>query len=277
MKIRQSKIEATIGTALFMALLFLLLWYVMIDATKQPEDEGIEIAFGDLDMGGGQPDGLSEANSAPESVAPMPVPSTPSPNELMTQEDEQMLTLQKQRDAEEKARQKAEAERLQREKAEAERLEAERIAREKRLAEQRAKEQAQTDKANQLMGALFGQSGSDEGANGDPGTSASSGTKGNPIGGHGTSGGNSWSLNGRNLKGSLPRPSNDFKQDGKVVVNIIVDASGKVVSAKVGSGTTVSDETTRQLAVKAAMKAEFDMVERPDKAFGTITYNFKFR
>lgn len=276
MKIRQSKIEATVGTVLFMALLFLLLWFVMIDATQQPEDEGIEIAFGDSDTGGGQPDGLLEANSAPESVAPMPVASTPSPNELMTQEDEQTLALRKQRDAEEKARQKAEAERLQREKAEAERLEAERVAREKRLAEQRAKEQAQTDKANQLVGALFGQNGSDEGANGDPGTSASSGTKGNPVG-HGSSGGNDWSLKGRNLKGSLPRPSNDFKQEGKVVVNIIVDASGKVVSAKVGNGTTVSDETTRQLAVKAAMKAEFDMVDRPDKAFGTITYNFKFR
>ncbi|GEM_PF-6137615 len=89
-------------------------------------------------------------------------------------------------------------------------------------------------------------------------------------------GGNIWNLNGRRLKGSLPRPSQNFAQEGLVVVNIIVDANGKVVSAKVGAGTTITDETTRQLALRAAKKAEFDKVDRPNQQFGTITYKFKF-
>ena len=270
----QSKIEATIGTLVGMLLLFLLLWFMSFTSTTEPEDEGIEVAFGDADTGGGMEDGLLAANASAEAVAPAPAPSAPSMNDLMTQEDEESLALARQREKDEQARRKAEADRLQQQRAEAERKEAERIAEERRLAEQKAKQQAQIDKANQL-GALFGQTNSAEGAHGDAGSSASSATKGVPTG-HGVSGGNSWSLNGRSLKGSLPKPSNNFNQEGVVVVNIIVDAQGKVVSATVGAGTTISDETTRQLAVKAAMKAEFNGVDRPDKAFGKITYYFKF-
>lgn len=269
----KDKIQAVLGTLVVMALVLLLLWYVQLSRTPDVEDEGIEVAFGEEEFGGGQPDGLLAANTAPVTTAPPAQASAPSANELMTQEDEESLALARQRDEEERMRRQAEQERLIRERAEAERLEAERKERERVIAERRAKEQAQIEKANQL-GALFGQTGSDEGAHGDAGETASSGAKGNPLG-KGVSGGNSWSLAGRNLKGSLPKPSNEFKQEGKVVVNIVVDKEGKVVSATAGNGTTISDETTRQLAIKAAYKAEFDM--GPDKAFGKITYYFKFK
>ena len=84
-----------------------------------------------------------------------------------------------------------------------------------------------------------------------------------------------WSLAGRSVI-SLPKPSNDFKAEGRVVVAIIVDAGGKVVSAKATEGTTVTDDRTIKLALKAAYKAVFSKTDAPNKQFGTITYIFKF-
>lgn len=110
----------------------------------------------------------------------------------MTQEDEETLAVQRQRDKEEKARKEAEAERLRQEKAKAAQAEAARIAKEKALAEQKAKEQAAKDKAA-AMGSLFGNNAAGAQGTGD---SKGEGQKGNPVAGYGTSGGNSWSLAG---------------------------------------------------------------------------------
>ena len=253
---RRSNTIAAIGTLLVLLMVFLVLWFVCITSVREPEDEGIEVAFGVAEDGGGfQP--LESETPPSEAAAPSQPAAQPSPNDLMVQEDEESLALQKQREEEEKARQQAEAERLAREQA---------------LAEQRAKEQAAIDKANQL-GSLFGNSGSNATGSGD--TQGDS-RRGNPEVGHGSSGGTSWSLAGRACK-SLPPPSNNFGQEGKVVVAIIVDGRGKVVSAKATEGTTVSDDATIQLAVKAAYKAEFSFTDRPDKQFGTITYIFKYK
>ena len=266
MKDYQSKLYGALGSALPMLLIFLLLWFIMVDKPYEPEDEGIMVSFGDSDVGGGQP---IEAAAPVQTVAPPPKPSQPSPNDLMTQEDEKTLALEKQRKEEEKKKKAEEAERIRKQKEEQARIEAERIAKEKAIAEQKAKEQAAIDKANQL-GSLFGNSGTTGGGNG---TDNATSTKGNPLG-SGTSGGNSWSLKGRTLK-SLPRPSSDFKQEGTVVVKIQVDSSGKVVSAVVDGG-TISDSYTRKLAVDAAYKAQFDTSETV-KQEGSITYKFSFR
>ncbi len=116
-------------------------------------------------------------------------------------------------------------------------------------------------KAN-AMGALYGNSGNGHG----------DGQKANPVG-HGQYTGNSWSLNGREIIGSLPRPSNDFKQEGRVVVEIRVNANGDVISAKPKGG-NVNDKHTIQLAVDAAKRAKFS--KGNSEVVGTITYNFKF-
>ena len=272
----QSHTEASFITAGVMLLLFLLLWFVTIGVPAPEEEEGIEVAFGSADLGGGIPQGKVEPVSEPvPAVTPPPPAAAPSDNNLMTQEDDYDVKLREEQEKQRKAQQEALAEQRRREAEQRERERIEQEAREKALAEQRAKEQAAKDKAAQ-MGALFGNTDSPEGAQGDSRESASSATKGNPIG-HGISGGNSWSLDGRQLRGSLPKPSADFRQEGKVVVNITVDATGKVIQARVGAGTTVSDETTKQIAVKAAYKAEFSSVDRPDKQMGSITYIFKFR
>lgn len=250
---KKSNTIAALGTVIFMLLVFLLLWFICINRMQEPEDEGIEVAFGVTEEGGGyQPE--QTTGGLEEAVAPPPAPQEPSNNDLIAQEDEESIEVQRQREEAEKARQKAEQERQERERA---------------LAEQRAKEQAAIAKANQL-GSLFGNTG----GTGSGDTQGDS-QRGNSEVGKGSSGGTSWSLAGRKCK-ALPKPSNDFKQEGKVVVAIIVDGSGKVVSAKATEGTTISNDATIQLALKAAYKAEFSFTDRPDKQFGTITYIFKF-
>ena len=256
-----------------MCLVFLLLWWLQVSAPVLQEDEGIVVAFGDAEEGGGMPDvrPLDAITQVEQTPAPA-APSRPSDNNLIVQDDEESLALAKQ--TEEDAKRKAEEEELIRKRKEEEaRVEAERIAKEKALAEQRAKEQEAIDKANQFA-SLFGQAGTEEGANADnASTSNSAGTKGNPVGkGMGVTNGTQWSLYGRNVK-RLPKPSSDFAQAGVVVVNIMVDAAGNVTNATVADGTTISDRSTQQLALQAARQAKFTEGDTPQ--IGKITYTFK--
>ena len=247
-------IIASVGTALFMFLLFLLLWFVYITAYVPEEEEGVEIAFGEVEEAGGYMAEQSEAIPlpAPEPASPVQ-PASPAEEEMLTSEEQEALALneaKKKHEAEEKAR-----------------LEAERKAREAAEAEKKAKEAEAIAKANQF-GSLFGQSGNTTGS----GDSQGNGQKGNPIG-HGSVGGNSWSLAGRGINGTLPTPSNNFKQEGKVVVQIRVNAAGQVIDARETTGGTISDKQTVQLALEAARKAKF--TEGDHDQIGTITFIFK--
>lgn len=270
---QQNKIIAAIITLLFMLLLFLMLWFVLISIPQPEEDEGIEVAFGVVEDAGGYEAQQSEAVPIPSEATPPPPASTPSNNDLMTQEDEESLQLARQREEQKrKERELAEAERLQREKERAEaeaKAKAEAEARAKAEAERKAKEQAAIAKASQF-GSLFGNSGSASGS----GDGKGSGQKGNPVG-RGSQGAATWSLAGRECK-SVAQPSNNFNQEGKVVVSIQVDAAGNVSSAAVGNGTTVSDYATQQIALKAARETKFSASESKIQ-IGTITYIFKFK
>ena len=269
----QSHIIALVGTIISMCLIFLLLWWLQVKAPMQTEDEGIVVAFGDAEDGGGMPDvrPLDPITQVEQIPAPA-APSRPSDNDLIVQEDEESLALAKQ--TEEEAKRKAlEEELIRKRKEEEARAEAERIAKEKALAEQRAKEQEAINKANQLA-ALFGQAGTAEGANADNASASNTaGTKGNPVGkGMGVTNGTQWSLYGRNVK-HLPKPSSDFAQAGLVVVQIMVDAAGNVTNATITEGTTISDRATQQLALQAARQAKFTEGDTPQ--IGKITYTFK--
>lgn len=276
MKDIQSHIIAGVTTVVILLLLLLLLFKLTISAPIQMEDEGIVVTLGYSDEGGGVPEALPlmpMAQSEVQPTAPAPLPQLPSDNELIVQEDEESLALADQNEQEQKRKAlEQELIRKQRE-AEAAQAEAERIARERALAEQRAKEQEAIDKANQLA-ALFGQSNTPVGANADDASiEPSPSGKGNPVGKNfGIVDGNMWSLEGRKVK-SMPKPSSDFNQQGKVVVNIRVDKDGNVVLASIGDGTNISDSYTQQLALEAARKAKFTAGER--EQVGSITYNFK--
>lgn len=85
-------------------------------------------------------------------------------------------------------------------------------------------------------------------------------------------GGNSWSLPGRQLKGRLAMPSYSGNEQGVIVVTIRVDASGRVINANIGSGTTIESEEMRRAAINAAKKNEFSSGN--SVAYGSITYKF---
>lgn len=84
-------------------------------------------------------------------------------------------------------------------------------------------------------------------------------------------------LQGRNVVGSLPRPTYGIQESGTVVVDIWVDNYGNVTKAQAGAeGTTVASKELWAAARSAAMKAHFNQkADAPALQQGTITYIFK--
>ena len=250
-KKQERHIIASVGTVLFLLLVFLILWFCYLTAVAPEQAEGVEVEFAELEdleepvepSASAYAEEPSEAApAAPASPAPVvatdPKPASP-PEPIMSEEEtlalERARKEKEEREAAEQARKKKEAEAIA--------------------------------KANQF-GNLFGKT---DGTSVGGGDTQGEGQKGNPVG-HGSSGSGSWSLAGRGIKGNLPQPSKDFKQEGKVVVQIRVNAAGQVVNATITGG-DVSDKTTQQLALDAARKAKF--TEGDHDQIGTITYIFK--
>ena len=249
-KKQQRHIIASVGTVLFLLLVFLILWFCYLTAVAPEQEEGVEVEFAEIEeLDEPEEPSLSAYAEEPSEAAPA-APASPavvatdpkpaSPPEHIVSEEETLA--------------------LERARKEQEEREAAERARKKKEAEAIAKAQQ--------MGNLFGKT---DGTSVGGGDTKGEGQKGNPVG-HGSSGTGSWKLDGRGLKGNLPAPSKDFKQEGKVVVQIRVNAAGQVVSAAVTGG-DVSDKTTQQLALNAAKRAKF--TEGEHDQIGTITYIFK--
>jgi hypothetical protein len=104
------------------------------------------------------------------------------------------------------------------------------------------------------------------------GPGSGSGTGGGTDGGIGPNKGPSFSLSNRSAK-SLPAPEINNVQ-GKVVVRIKVDPSGKVVDAEaVSKGSTIANAKVWKKCEDFAMKAKFSAKpDAPEVQMGTITY-----
>jgi TonB family protein len=241
---------------------------------KDEMDEGVMISLGYAEEGFGESVPNPTPKPAPE-AAPVPTPtpppaapevSTPSEEDLMTQEDPSVAleAEKKRKQAEEEAKRRAEEERIAREKAEQERIAREKAAEEARI---KAEQEAKKNQASSLAGSAFQNMGKGQGQ------TKGEAQQGNPAG-QGSQGGHSWSLKGRNLLGKLAQPSYQSNEEGRIVVEIRVDASGTVVSASIATkGTTITDEALRNATVAAAKKNKFST--GGGVAIGTITYNFR--
>ena len=86
-------------------------------------------------------------------------------------------------------------------------------------------------------------------------------------------------VKGRNVVGSLPKPTYNAQVEGTVVVQVKVDQYGQVTEAVPGAeGTTVTDKTLWNAARNAALKAHFNQdANAPAMQTGTITYIFKLK
>lgn len=253
-KKQERHIIASAGTALFLLLVFLILWFVYLTAVAPEQEEGIELVYAEIEEeeepaahSAAYAEELTDAAPAAPAQPAEEVATSPDPGsaeEHLVSEEETLTMLQAQRE------------------------------REEREAAERARKQKEAEAAQKAKDLIAKMGiGKTDGANtsGD-GDTKNAGQMGNPVG-HGTTvGGGSWSLAGRGIRGTLPQPSNNFKQEGKVVVEIRVNAAGTVVSATVKGG-DVSDKQTQQLALEAARKASF--TEGDHDQIGTITYIFK--
>ena len=259
MQLKKSEIQSAIATTIICIIILLILIFCGMTAHKNEMDEGVMVSLGYVEEGFGE----SMPNPTPPPAAPEV--SAPSEEDLMTQEDPSVAleAEKKRKEAEEEARRRAEEERIAREKAEQERIAREKAEEEARI---KAEQEAKKNQASNLAGSAFQNMGKGQGQ------TKGEAQQGNPAG-QGSQGGHSWSLNGRDLLSKLAQPSYQGNEEGRIVVEIRVDASGNVISAAITKGTTITNETLRNAAVTAAKKNKFST--GGGVAIGTITYNFR--
>lgn len=127
----------------------------------------------------------------------------------------------------------------------------------------------------------------DNGFNNQGNDKTGNGDKGNPNGnpnsdsykGNSSSGKNGLSiksgLSGRRIAG-YPTLRDEFNENAKVAVDVTVDANGKVLIASINPrGTTTTNATTRNIAIKKAYEIKFN--NGKDEDFGTIVFDFKIQ
>jgi TonB family protein len=234
-KLKKSELYAYIGTAMSMIIILLMLFFIMLPGLKTYDDDGVMISFGDAFDGGGSVE--TPTPRAAQSASP----KAEVKEELLTQKEKSVAIPETKQKPESKP-----------------------SATDNRLKQ----EQQATQRADDLIGGSFGSGGTTGG-----GQTTGETIAGNPVG-SGTSGGNSWSLSGRNLLGTMPTPAYNQNVEGYLTVEIRVDAAGNVISATIRRG-TISDQSLREAAINAARRTRFS--SGSGTASGTITYNFKLR
>ncbi len=282
-------------TTLLLSVLLLILFYIGLTYMDPPIENGISVNFGTMDFGMGneqpkekiksEPVDIPEPPNEPEEVQETAVPKEvqeeevvekePAAEKVLTQENEESIKIKKAQEAKRKADEAAK-------KAKAE---AERIAREKREAEEKAQKEreAKKKKLDELIGGINKSDGNASGSEGDDNRAGDKGSPdgdpyatsyyGTPGSGSGTGG---YGLNGRSLV-SKGKEKQDCNQEGRVVVKIVVDRNGNVVSATPGvKGTTNNDPCLLDPARKTAFKHKWNLDSNaPSQQIGFVVVNFK--
>lgn len=88
---------------------------------------------------------------------------------------------------------------------------------------------------------------------------------------------NSWSLEGRSIRGTMAPPSCKEMEEGTIVVRITVNENGDVVIAEVAPDTDITSKSLRNAAISAVKKTKFNAVPGKKNQSGTITYKFELR
>lgn len=276
------------GTIIVQAVVLVILLVLGFSAPPPPEtEEGILVNFGVDETG----TGLIEPSqpAVQEEASPLPVPQTAVQSDeqpLLTQNNEEAPAVKKvDPEAERKRLENIEAERIRRVQLEEERKkkEAEEAERKRIEAEQRRQAEIASRTKNALANSKnAGTNTTSEGAAGGQGN------QGVPTGdvnsqnrGDGSGLGDkgiSYDLQGRGFR-KLPLPKYEYQGEGKVVVEISVDRTGKVTQAIAGiKGSTTLDDYLLKVAKEAALLAQFDpKPDAPPTQKGTITYVFKLK
>lgn len=268
-RIKKEQLYALSATTIVHLLLFLLLWFLVIDKPKAQEEEGVPVILGNTELAAGDAYEYTEVKVASvSSSAPKPAVAPDEP--LITQPDEPTIALNSSNKKSDKKAEKP--------KKSAEQLEAERKAKEAERARREAEELARV--ANARIAGAFGkgttmagkgESAAGKGVQGSPQGNAQAGAV-TGSGGYGT-----FDLGGRSLSGSLPRPSYNVQDEGRVVVTITVNPEGKVIHTAINSRTNTANNSLRRAALEAASRARFNEIDAMNNQTGTITYYFKLK
>ena len=297
-------------TTLLLSVLLLFLFYIGLTYMDPPEENGISVNFGTTDYGKGQVQPKEKIRSEPLETPPVeptkqeevveevveeevveeepePVVEKEAPAEkILTQESEEAIKIKQAKEAKKRAEDAAKAEQKRKEDAvKREKAKAAKIAQQKKDAEEQKQREQEAKKAelDKLMGGLNKSDGTASGSEGDDDRAGDKGQPdgdpyatsyyGSPGSGSGTGG---YGLNGRSLvrKGQVPQECN---QAGRVVVKIVVDKNGNVISATPGvKGTTNNDPCLLEPAKKTAFKHKWNLdANAPSSQVGFVVVNFK--
>lgn len=246
-------------------LLFLFIGFQEPDPPIQEIGMPLTIRLGFDEAGQGETfDQAPPAESTADQVPSKPISSSPSPN-YATQEIKQTIAVQKDPIPKEEREVKPQEEVVQKpeEPKVSEHLN-------HLLNKFKTKSSTQTGNGTQSGGGNDGVAG----AQGRPDGSKNGGD----LGGSFPGGGGSFILKGRNIL-SVPKIVDQSSDEGKVVVEIIVDRKGNVIKATPGGrGSTTSSAILFKKAQDAAYKAKFTPNDQvAEEQIGTMTFIFAFR
>ncbi len=276
---KNKAISMGISIGIFALLLLFLIWYTLI--TPNPPfpisggGGGTEINFGTYNEGTGniENDGIGDATSVVENVEV--TPPTPENNQeaILTSEQGEDVQIQET---------KPKIENHQTVITPTKPVE---IVKPKTAAEILAEKFNKNKGKNGGGDGNSGHAGNDGSPDGNPNTHGTGGTGGGSGGGDGPgngpgsgpgNGGYGFSLAGRAVI-TPPALSKDTKEEGKVVVEITVDKTGKVIKADPnGRGTTTNSAILKAKARQAALSTKFNVSGEFEEQKGTITIVFSF-
>lgn len=282
---KKSKITGIVGTVVVHLIILLLLFWLTLSRPAVQEEGGVPVMLGNMEMAAGDADPytLTEVDvlPQPESAVPSePEMTEPAPEQpMITQDDEPSIQVKKEQP---KKQEKPKKEQPKKETVTQKPQKPVAKPAEKTEAEKRAEaERAAAEAAASKIAGAFGK-GSKMGSKGN--AASGSGFQGSPTGNSdtgktsGTGGYGTFDLNGRSLgPGGLPVPVYNVQDEGRVVVTIVVDPSGRVISTSINKRTNTVNPALRRAAEEAARRARFNEVDGVNNQSGTITYYFKLK
>lgn len=279
---KRSKTIGIAGTIAVHVLVVVMLLLLDMAMPEKQEEGGVPVMMGDTDMaqGNGGQYTMTEVDVMPklkQTVTSESISAADVRQPMITYQDEPPLEVKEEKPQEKKKTEtavKVTPDKVNEQKKE--------LPKEKTEAEKRAEaEKAAAEAAANKIAGAFG-----KGARmGSKGTAATGdGNEGRPdgnsrtggmagMGGYGT-----FDLNGRSLgQGGLPVPVYNVQEEGRVVVTIVVNPAGQVISTSINKRTNTVNPVLRKAAEDAARKARFNAVDGVDNQSGTITYYFRLR
>lgn len=277
--------KARVATALVGILVLLSLFFISFTVQQQEEEEleeGILVNFGTTDFGSGvvQPQQINEQASIPQEAEIEEENQSASEPEASTTEiprEEVVLTQKEETVAAPKESKKAEKVTPQPKETNSE-------GKSETKSDAETDNDAQETKPTVNERALY--PGSRNTNSSGEGVTGNNGDQGQPDGspdrgaydgvnsGLGDSG-IGYSLSGRKLI-SPPKLTDNSNAQGKITIKIKVDQSGRVISASLGTPTTISSNALIKKSIDAAKKARFDRnLNAAEEQFGTMTFVFK--